>query len=369
MKKTTLFLLMLVLSGCGTTPAPPPIYLGHVATTSGPNQAIGQHEMQGIRLAMEDLTRAGQNLVGNRPMVVKHTDTRGDLDAFEGEAVRLASVSKVVALYGGNTGEEVLRLVRGRVPLLTPLGYRPHGAGELAFSTGISVSFQANALARFAVEEKNIGNIVILVDETREQARALADAFENQFKKLFAEKHPKEAAQEPKRLLFGKELKIAEVAARSIDAKETQCVVFTGTAEDFAQWSKAQRRDALLVLYAGEDGALSDAPLNTYMASAFATQKELPKTVDFARQYREAFKEEPDVHAALAYDAVRILVEALQRSQKPASEGLAEELRQMKDFAGLVGTLTFGSDRQLRRPVFVGRAIGGKFEAVKRYDY
>jgi branched-chain amino acid transport system substrate-binding protein len=368
MKNTTLFLLVLVLSGCGTTPAPPPIYLGHVAATSGPNQAIGQHEMQGIRLAMEDLTRAGQNLIGNSPVVVKHTDTRGDLDAFEGEAVRLASVSKVLALYGGNTGEEVLRLARGRVPLVTPLGYRPHGAGELVFSTGMSVSFQAKALARFAVEEKNIGKIVILVDETREQARAMADAFENQFEKVFAEKHPKEEAQKPKRLLFGKELKIAELAARPMDAKETQCVMFAGSADDFAQWRKAQPPGDFLILYVGEDSALRDAPLNTYMASAFATQKELPKTMDFVRRYREAFKEEPDVHAALAYDAVRILVEALQRSQKPATEGLAEELRQTKDFAGLTGPLSFGSDQQIRRPVFVGRVIGGKFEGVKRYD-
>ena len=271
MKNTILFPLLLCLAGCGTTPPPTPIYLGHVATTSGPHQEIGLHEVQGMRLAIENMTRAGQNLVGDRPVFVKHTDARGDLDAFEGEAVRLTSLSKVVAIYGGNTAEEVLRLDRARVPLLTPLGFRPRGASALVFATGISAASEAGAARRFAAGEKN-------------------------------------------------------------------------------------------------DAASKEIPRKTYTVSTFAVDKERPKTVDFARQYREAFKEEPDAAAALAYDGVRILVDALQRAQKPGSEGLVEELRHTKDFAGLAGPLTFDSDQQLRRPVFVGRVIGGKFEADKRYD-
>ena len=366
MKNTMGFLLLAALSGCAAAPAPAPIYVGHVATTSGPRPAVGLQEVQGIRLALEDLKSAGQNLVNDRPVAVRHADASGAIDAFEGEAVRLATVSRVVALYGGNTDEEVIRLSRGRVPLLTPLGDRPAGASDLVFASGMSLAAQAHALARFAVEEKDIRTIVILADETREQARRSADAFDLQFQKAFAAKHPKESVAKPTRLTFGKQRTIADLAAQ-VDAK-SQAVMLAGTNADLSQWRKARPKDDRIVLFGGEDGSLREAGPNIYAASAFALDKASPKTVDFARQYREAFKEEADVHAALAYEGMHILVEALRRAPSPASDALAAELRTTKDYAGLAGPLTFGTDQQLRRPIFIGQMAGGVFTAVKRYD-
>src|SRR5438067_10287813 len=106
MKKTLLFLLLTVAPGCGASPAPPPIYLGHVTATSAAARGMAEQETLGIRLAIEELTRAGQEKIGDRPVHVKHAETRGE-GAMEAQAVRLAAVSRVVALLGGNTAEEV----------------------------------------------------------------------------------------------------------------------------------------------------------------------------------------------------------------------------------------------------------------------
>src|SRR4051812_12297290 len=128
MRNAPFFLSLLTVAGCGATAPPPPIFLGHVAATSGSTRAAGEQEVLGIRLAIEELTRTERP--GNRPVHVKHSDTRGQLDAFESQAVRLVTVGRAVALYGGNSADEVLRLDRSRAPLLTPLGSRPRGLSE-----------------------------------------------------------------------------------------------------------------------------------------------------------------------------------------------------------------------------------------------
>src|ERR1700680_2104568 len=110
MKHTIMVLFFSMVCGCGASATPAPIYLGHVATTSGPARASGELEVLGIRLALEELKREGQD----RPVFVKHTDARGQLDAMEAQTVRLVTVSRVVALYGGDTAEEETRAPHGR---------------------------------------------------------------------------------------------------------------------------------------------------------------------------------------------------------------------------------------------------------------
>ncbi len=74
------------------------------------------------------------------------------------------------------------------------------------------------------------------------------------------------------------------------------------------------------------------------------------------------------MHAALAYDGIRIMMEAMKRAQTPPGERFLEEIGKTKDFMGLTGPLTFGTDRQLRRPIFIVRRAGAVFETLKRYD-
>src|SRR5579862_4341790 len=113
-----------LLTGCGSGASLPPIYLGHVATTSGPGSARGIQEVRGISLAIEELTRDGQNVVGGRPVYVKHADAHDQLETLEGEAVRLVTMSRVLALYGGSTKDQAIRLRAARVPVIAPLGGR-----------------------------------------------------------------------------------------------------------------------------------------------------------------------------------------------------------------------------------------------------
>ena len=364
-----LFLVPLIVfaGGCGAGPTLPPIYLGHVATTSGPGSAAGVQEAWGIRLAIEELARDGQNLVADRPVFVKHADAHGQLETMQGEAVRLVNLSRVIALYGGDTKAQVERLEPTQVPLITPLGGRPQGLTKLIFTTGITPASQADALARFAVIEKGIKKFAILVDQRLDESRGLAEAFERALQKNIEEK--KEEFAKPQLIPFGKDAKFVDLT-KDINPAKVQGLLFAGTVQDYVEWRKTLPSSDLLIFFGGEETPFPENGMGpVFRASAFAVDKDLPKTEEFARKFRENFKEDPDVHAALAYDGIRMMIDAMKRAPGPVTESFLEELRKTKDFPGLTGPVSFGTDQQLRRPIFVGLMDGSKFSArLGHYD-
>src|SRR5689334_11742748 len=101
-------LVALLMLGCGRSSTPTPIVVGHVADLSGPGRKAGEQASRGIRLALEDINKDATL----RPIVVRHVDTQGKIEAFESQSVRLATMNRIAALLGGTTAEEVVRMDR-----------------------------------------------------------------------------------------------------------------------------------------------------------------------------------------------------------------------------------------------------------------
>jgi branched-chain amino acid transport system substrate-binding protein len=361
---------ILSLTGCQGGVSPPPLYLGHVANLSATEHA-GKHAEQGIRLALKQLTddNLADRLHG-RPLHVRHTDTRGQLDAYESEAVRLAGLNRVIGLIGGSTPEEVARLDRGHVPLLTPCGVRPPGVSDMTFAIGMRPAQQAFILAKHAADDMRLDDVVLLADERREELVALADAFARKFA---GARHAKgRVVSPPVPLRFGNDAKWEDLA-KTIARRETKTIVFAGRARDWAEL-RSKLPFAVTLLFAGDDGEAADlqgatgkAPI--YLATAFAPDPGAPRMHAFIQEYHDGFKVEPDVAAALGYEALRLHAEGLaQIGPTFTPEKLQAALREIKDFQGLAGPLTMGPDQYLRRPLFLARLDGGVLTMVKRYE-
>ncbi|MCI0380292.1 MAG: ABC transporter substrate-binding protein [Gemmataceae bacterium] len=359
--RSLVFGYLVLCAGCSSG-AQPTVYFGHVASVSGPDRAIGEKETLGIRLAIKELVEDKEQ----RPIHVKHSDTVGLGEAFEGQAVRLVTLGKVLALYGGNSADEVVRLDRGLVPVVTPLGFLPRGVSDKVFSIGLSPQRQGEVLARFIAEEKKIDSVHVVTDARREGAQAVADAFREAFRKSW-EAGKKEIAWTAEQVTIDKETKFDELGKRVPSG--ARALVFSGSVADFGKLLRELKAPDLLLVYAGPEGAprnLGDAVV--YFAAPFAVDKELSKTQEFADRFRTAFHEELDAHAAMAYDGTRLLAAALRRAERPISERLLEELKKTKDFAGLTGTITLENNQAKDRPVWVMRKEKQKTDTVIRYD-
>jgi branched-chain amino acid transport system substrate-binding protein len=363
---TALCAVFLTLAGCQSGAQPPPIVLGHVANLSGVH-AVGRHAEQGIDFALKEATDAHiAEALDGRPLHVRHTDTRGALDAYESEAVRLVNVNRVAGLIGGHTPAEVRALDSGHVPVLTPCGVRPAGVSDLVFTLGMRPAQQASVLARYAAEDLRLSQIVIMADERRDELVNVADAFGRDFADL---RHGKAKTES---LRFGNDVKWDDLAKRIAAQKPIQAVFFAGSARDWLELRRAQTFD-VPVLFAGADGdaanlAAGDGQETIYYATAFAADPAAPRTQAFIQRYRDSFKEEPNVTAALGYEALQLYAAALKElSPTFTIEKLAAALRGTKDFAGLAGPLTM-TDQSIRRPLYVMRRKGATLALQRRYE-
>lgn len=367
MRQALLIPALMATLGCGGGSSPKPIHVGHVATLSGPEKFAGEQASRGIGLAVQEQNARAKEK-NERPITVRHSDSRGQLDTLEGEAVRLVSVNKVAALLGGTTPDEVLRLDRARAPILTPLGLKTAAMSDLVFCTGLSPIYQGKVLARFAAETLKPARLLVLVDERREEATLLADAA---VRELAEGKAAKDAIQVVIRR-FGKDPSFKDLG-RIVEEEKAPVVLYAGSPRDLLTLREAVKGPLPAILFGGEEGSgrpLLDAGAGgIYLVTAFVADLDLPRTREFVKQFRSAFSADADVHAALAYDAVRLFEETIRRTEGALeADKFKKEIVQIKDFAGVTGPVSFAADGRLRRAAFVIQLDKGQVKLQKRYD-
>lgn len=366
--------LLFASAGCGGQQQPPAIFLGHIATFSGADAKPGKSAEQAIRIALEELGPDASKALADRPLVVRHVDSFGNLDNMESVAVRLVSIDKVVGLLGGLTKDEALRLDRSRAPVLAATGFRTSAMSELLFTTGLAPSQQGQALAQYLAEQSPAPAAgTLIVDPRREESLVLAEHFHRAWHAAWQKQDPKSDPPRWREMPLPKDVKHADWAGVATKDKPTT-IVFVGSAADFEALRKTWGASAPRLVFAGDDGSWAPSePLagqTVITATAFALSKDSNKATEFAKKFRAASGADPDVHAAIAYDNLRLLAEALKKGQSPTPENLRDELLKLQDFPGLTGPLSFGRDQHLRRAAFVA-TIDGSLPtpvAVKIYN-
>jgi branched-chain amino acid transport system substrate-binding protein len=361
-----------LLSGCAGRATPPPIWIGHVATVSGPDREAGKSAERGILLAVEEFNKDPDQGVCRQIKVV-HSDAHGKLDAFEAEAVRLVAINRVSFLLGGNNAEEVERLDRAHVPVLTPTGYHSRGMSDMVYFTGLPPATVGKTLARHAGQELGVGNVLVLQDESRPEAQECVEAFARELPTALGKKDAKSASPAVRKLRFGKDAKLSDLVktlSEQLGKDSFKAVLFAGRVDDVRELGELP----VPLLFAGDEGSsrvlLGQRPVSkdVYLVSAFVVESDTPRAADFVKRYKAAFSEEPDAHAALAYESIKLLYEALCQAKDSLTVArIREELVKLKDHPGLTGALTLGEDRQVHRPAFVVHVAGGAAKAVKRY--
>lgn len=360
---TVVVISLLANVGCGQATSSQPIYFGLVAPFSGPEKEAGEQALRGLQLALEELNQDESA----RPFHVRQADTQGSLAAYEALAVRLTAVNRTSALFGGETPEHVSRLARAESLIITAAGHRPPGVLENVFTVGLTPQAQGEALAHFASKELTGKSLwVVVVDDSREDSLRLAHAFEKTllFPRMVGVRVP-QIVQVP----VGKNPKWSEVGTRVL-LENPQGVVLAGPGIDAALLLAELGKPRLVpVLVGGGPYRNSPATENepVYAATPFALDKELPAAEAFAKRFRDAFHREPDEHAALAYEALSLVGDVVRRKPNLIQEA-REELAKTKEFAGLLGPLSFDHDQQLHRPAAVVRWNGTKATLGKVYS-
>jgi branched-chain amino acid transport system substrate-binding protein len=342
--------VLCVAAGCNATPAP--LVIGHVAPLTGPDKETAEQAANGIRLAVEDYTAETASQKSARPIVVRHADDKGDPDATEGQAVRLAALNRALVLLGGTEVAEVVRLDRAGALLFSPIGQRAKSMSDLVVVTGLSPAQRGKALAQYLNDTVKPKDTILLV-EPGEDTSATEAAFAAAWSEL---KHSAPARQE-----------IGDPASDAVKKwiedvpNDTLPIVIASPAVLKTLALETPLRERPLA-YAGPEIArrpLKERTSPLYLVTAFAGDK----AAEFAKRYEAKFQCPAEPHAALAYDDARMAIDVLKKGPQVPTK-LRDDLNARKEFAGLTGTYKI-ADGVVERPAFAGRLDQGSFFDVR----
>ena len=356
-------ILLLSSSGCHRKSAPEIIYVGHVASFRGPDKLSGEHARQGILLALEEAQGSEGTINENKRVEVIHVDTGGDLKAVEPAAVRLVAVNRVIALLGGTDWAQVEAMIpvaqSNEVPLIASGGLPGRSLSDYFFRTGLSPDRQAEALAYFAANRHSppVKKMAVLVDGIdKGPSSFLAGKFMREFLKREGnvmagewtyKEYRKDAKTSEAEWGFKSFEELKEIT-QQVRNKHPDAIFLAGSPLDLSRLLKAGLDEKLPLFFAGEEGSERallgvSAGRPIFLATGFALdQNERQKA--FATQYEKRFAEPPDVHAAFAYQNMRILLDVLEHATSFKSPKIKEALENLTNFPTLTGTVSFDKE-------------------------
>ena len=92
-----------------------------------------------------------------------------------------------------------------------------------------------------------------------------------------------------------------------------------------------------------------------------------PLTQSFLKDFKGMFNKEPGILAITAYDALNVLVHAIEKvGERP--EAIADFLHNLKNYNGASGSLSFTPGGDVNRPIRISKAENGSFIPIER-DY
>lgn len=88
-----------------------------------------------------------------------------------------------------------------------------------------------------------------------------------------------------------------------------------------------------------------------------------PVVTDFLSAYEKEYGAEPDQFAAVAYDTMGMMIEAIKKAG-PDRTAIREELAKIKDYNGVTGIITFNENRDVVKTMKILEIKDGKFQLV-----
>lgn len=362
------FALALALGSCGgqtQTRDDSTIKIGYFGDLSGPTFNFGQSAKNGVLLAAAQINQAGG--INGRKIDVVIEDDLGSPERAATVVNKLVHQYHVVALIAagasGNSLAAGPNAQAARVPMISPSSTNPAVTqiGDYIFRACFIDAFQGDVMARFAFNTLKAKKAAIMLDYNSPYSRGLTEFFELSFTKLGGQVVSKQSYTQGDADFRGQ--------LSSIRLTEPDVIYLPGYYGDIAIIAKQARQLNLTQPLLGGDGwdapelwpLAGDAVNGSYITNHYSVDDPSPATQKFAEEYRmQSGNLAPDAHAALAYDAMRFLAEAIQRA---GTEGpkLRDALAATKNFPGITGVISMDKDRNAVKPAVVLKLEDGKY--------
>lgn len=350
------------------SPAPnsDPIRIGVYADLTGQTSSFGISTEKGVKLAVEEINRAGG--IDGRPIEVIVRDDQGLPNGAATVVEQLIEEDRVVALIGEVASTNSLAAApvaqRARIPMISPASTNPKvtQVGNYIFRAAFIDPMQGWGMAKFARETLRAKTVAIFGDVYSDYSKGLTKYFIDEFVgtggRIVSEQFYANTDSD-----FRAQL-------RAIRRARPDVIYVPGYYSQAGVIVKQARRMGMRQPFMGGDGwdsprlmelAGPTALNNTYISNHYAADDPTPAVRDFATRYARRYDEAPDSLAALAYDTMNLLADALRRAGTTEGRKLREAIAQTRNFHGVTGDITLDAERNPIKPVIILKYFNGQY--------
>lgn len=340
-------LMLLVLPLPKAALAQTQVEIAVIAAQSGQAAAYGQAMIQGVQLAVARINANGGFL--GHPVEIVIFDNQST-PLFARQAAEKAVERQVLGVVGDLWSTHSLAvaplLQKAGIPMISPGSTSPDVTriGDYIFRTVYTDDFQGRLMAEFALRSIGARTAAVLINITETYSQLLGKFFVEAFiagggQVLFEGGYKGTAADFSEMLLhlkpFGPDVVFIPGYSRDsgLIIKQAAAMGIKTTFLGGDAWETTIRE------YAGEalEGSCFSTPWHPSLS--------YPRSREFVELFRDTFGDAPlSPYAALAYDAVGVLAEAVQRGNSLDRAQVRAALATTADYAGATGKITFDTN-------------------------
>jgi len=343
------------------------IKIASIYAFSGVAAQMHQPSIRGVRHGVQELNSSG-GVLGKKIELIEFDNKNTPIGSKV--AADMAVKTNVSAIIGAGYSSHTLAIAKvaqaNNTPMITNISTNTKitPIGDYIFRVCYSDQFQGEVMAAFCKEELKVSTVVIFVDIASDYSMELSNFFQRSFEKrggkTLAKLNYKQSQRSYRHLVL-------QVKKMNPDA------LFIPGYDESALIIKDALDVGIKAIPLGGDGWGDQAFFNKGGAALkrgyYCTHWAEEAGNKISRQYIKKYKRNEQIHASevLAYDAVLLLAEAINRAGSTDRKKIRDALAKTKGFKGVTGTITFDGKRDPIKNAVIMKITDGRAYYFKSY--
>ncbi|MHC1728836.1 MAG: ABC transporter substrate-binding protein [Syntrophobacteraceae bacterium] len=385
MRKLAVFTGLFLLAGFALTPmawSADTIKIGFNIPLTGDIPKVGECSKYAAEIRLAEINGAGGLKVGDKSYKLQfvYEDNESKAESATSTALKLIMQDQVLAIIGPQSSKQAIPAGEvcnaHKTPMISPWSTNPKTTENrpYVFRACFLDPFQGPVVAKFASEEFKAKKAAVLYDIASDYPKGLAEFFKEAFEKIngagsvvafetFTTKDKDFSAQLTKITKSGADVLFTPQYYDEVPliVKQARQLGWTKPILGSDSWGSAELMNLC-----------GDGCKGYFFSTHYAAAGAKGATKEFIDKYKAKYGYVPDDVAALTWDAINLMCQAIQNTGglsgkvEKDRDAVKDKLTQVKDFDGITGKMTFSpGGNPTKCAVIVKISDKGEFEFFK----
>ena len=341
------------------------ITIGTVTTNSGTAAAYSEAEVKGFELAVSEINAKGG--INGKKVKLESMDDKGDATEASNAYNKLAGDNNVLAVAGPTISATTAAVApladQSKLVTIAPAATSDSiETGNYLFRTCFKDSYQGEVAARFAAENLKVKKVAVLYGTGDPYSSGVGEAFAKAAEKLGLEVVDKESSSSADDTEYSAQLqKIQASGAELLYAP----YYYSVAGPYIIPQARSVGFEGYVMGPDGYDGLKLTGDKSQYNKTYYTTHYSADdntntKVQDFIKSYKSKNNAEPNTFAALGYDTIYMIKQAIEKAGENATREDVRNAVAGMTFDGVTGKFTMDKSGSPTKSVTVLEMKDGK---------